>query len=150
MLMMMRSDKNIIKSPYLNFTSLRWTNTFAPTYTHTINNTTTSTNTDNILLSQYNETEIKFINNINTGYQFTKWYTAGQIDIGIKYLQYFLKTKTYYTGTINGINTTTTIAALYTFQLDNHIVNKETDQWAWYLWPTTREVINTLLKKLLQ
>ncbi len=137
MLMMMRADKNITKSSYLTFTSLRWTQTFVP-------NTTTTTNS-----SQFTQTELTFIKNINKSYQFTEGYTAGQASAGVKYLQYFLKAKKIYTGSINGINTTATLQALFQWQSDNSIVSDQNDAGAWYLWPATREIMNPLLKKLL-
>jgi len=139
MLMMMRADKNITKSIYTSFTSPRWTSIFVPN-----SSTTTTTST-----SQFTTTELDFIKNINKSYQFSAGYTAGQADAGVKYLQYFLKAQKYYMGSINGTNTQATIDALFKFQIDNNIVTEETDTWAWYLGPTTRETINPLLKKLL-
>jgi len=136
LLMMMRADRNIIKSTYLNFTSLRWTTSFVP------NTAPTST-------SQFSTTEIDFIKNIKKDYQFTEGYTVGQSNAGVKYLQYFLKAKKYYTGSINGTNTQATVDGLFQFQLDNEIVADIHDTWAGYLGPTTRETINPLLRKLL-
>lgn len=115
MLMMMRSDKNITKSPYLNFTSLRGTKVFVPA------KKTTSTTT------QTTSTETQFLENLNKKYQFSAGYTAGESDIGVKYLQYFLKSQKYFTGTINGINTSATIAALFQFQLNNNIITDKND-----------------------
>ena len=132
MLMMLRGDKATKKSNYTNFTSLRWTKIFVPNETQT---TTT--------------TETTFIKSINKNYQFSVGYTAGETDVGIKYLQYFLKTQKYFTGTINGINSSATVDALFQFQLDKKIITNKNDTWAWYLGPTTRETINPLLKKLL-
>ena len=137
MLMMMRSDKNITKSPYLNFTSLRGTKVFIPA------KKTTSTTT------QTTSTETQFLQNLNKNYQFSAGYTAGDSDIGVKYLQYFLKSQKYFTGTINGINTSATIAALFQFQLNNSIITDKNDTWAGYLGPTTRNILNPLLKTLL-
>jgi len=45
----------------------------------------------------------------------------------VKYLQYFLKAKKYYTGSINGTNTQATLDALFQFQLDYSIVADEND-----------------------
>lgn len=118
MLMMMRADQKITKSTYLNFTSLRGQKIFVP------NTTTTATTTN----TQFTQTEMDFIKNINKNYQFTEGYTLGQASAGVKYLQYFLKAKKYYTGSINGINTTATVDALYQFQFDNNIVNTPNDQ----------------------
>lgn len=138
MLMMMRADQKLIKSSYNNFISLRGSKIFVP-------NTWNTTNTS----SQFTQVELDFIKNINKAYQFTEGYTLWQNNAGVKYLQYFLKAKTYYTWTINGVNNSTTVAALFQFQFDNNIVDNETDQGAGYLGPTTRETINPLLKKLL-
>ena len=136
MLMMMRADQKLSKSIYLNFTSLRWTKIFVP-------------NTSVAPVSQFTATELDFIKNINKNYQFTEGYTAGQTNAGVKYLQYFLKAKKIYTGSINGTNTQATLDALFQFQLTNTIVADKNDTWAWYLGPTTRETINPLLQKLL-
>jgi hypothetical protein len=135
---MMRADQKLIKSSYNNFISLRGSKIFVP-------NTWNTTNTS----SQFTQVELDFIKNINKAYQFTEGYTLWQNNAGVKYLQYFLKAKTYYTWTINGVNNSTTVAALFQFQFDNNIVDNETDQGAGYLGPTTRETINPLLKKLL-
>ena len=140
MLMMMRADKNIIKSQYLNFTSLRWTNVFVPIY---------STITPTTAPSQFTTIELDFIKNINKAYQFAEWYTARQTNAGVKYLQYFLKAQKYYTGSIDGINTQSTVDALFQYQLANTIVTNINDTWAGYLGPATRANINPLLKKLL-
>lgn len=137
MLMMMRADSTTTKSNYLKFTPLRWSKIFVP------KTTTVTTN------SSFTTAELDFIKSINKSYQFSVGYTAGESDIWVKYLQYFLKTKKYYTWAINGINTTATVAALFQFQLDKGIVDDENDQWAGYLGPTTREIINPLLKIVL-
>ncbi len=151
MLMMMRADQKVTKSQYLNFTSLRGQKIFIPnkttnTTTQTTTNTTTPTTTTS---SQFSQMELDFMQHINKEYQFTEGYKLGQISIGVKYLQYFLKAKKYYTWSINGINNTSTVEALFRFQVDNGIVETPEDQWAGYLWPSTRELINPLLKKLL-
>lgn len=85
MLMMMRADQKLTKSRYTHFTSLRGQKIFVP------NTAPTKTG------SQFTEAEMSFIRNINKEYQFTKGYLAGESDIGVKYLQYFLKSKGYYT-----------------------------------------------------
>lgn len=139
MLMMMRADQDITKSSYTKFTSARGTKIF-------VANTWSTTSTTG---SQFTTAELSFIQNINKNYQFNEGYTAGDADIGIKYLQYFLKSQKIYTGTINGINGTTTISALFQYQLDNNIIKDKNDTWAGYLGPTTRTIINPLLKTLL-
>jgi len=138
MMMMMRADQKLKKSPYTNFSSLRGSSVF-------VANKTTTAQTTPINTTE----EQNFIKNIDKNFQFSEGYIIGQNNPGVKYLQYFLKTKTYYTGNINGINNATTVAALFKFQFDNNIVKKESDQWAGYLWPTTRDIINPLLQKLL-
>lgn len=82
MLMMLRGDRAIKKSKYLSFNSLRGTKIFVPI-------TTTKTTT--------NSTGTQTTFTINKSYQFTEGYTAGKTSIGVKYLQYFLKAKGYYT-----------------------------------------------------
>jgi len=119
MLMMMRSDQKLFKSKYSDFTSLRGSSTFVSSTTNTTSTTTTP---------QFTAAELDFIKNINKDYQFTEGYTVGQSNPGVRYLQYFLKTKKYYDGTINGVNNTATVSALFKFQFDNGIVNKESDQ----------------------
>ncbi len=139
MLMMMRADQKITKSSYSTFTSLRWSKVFVPAKTAT----KTPEN------SQFTQAELNFIETINKNYQFNAGYTVGQNDIGVKYLQYILKSKQYYTWTINGTNTNPTVTALFNFQSDNNIVDTSTDQGAWYLGPSTREILNPLLQNLL-
>lgn len=138
MLMMMRADQKITKSSYSTFTSLRWSKVFVPAKT-----------TKKPENSQFTQTELNFIENINKNYQFNAGYTVGQNDIGVKYLQYILKSKQYYTWAINGTNTNPTVTALFNFQSDNNIVDTSTDQGAWYLGPSTREILNPLLQNLL-
>lgn len=139
MLMMMRADQKLMKSSYSTFTSLRWSKIFVPGKTITVTPWS----------SQFTETELDFIKNLNKEYQFNAWYTVWESDLGVKYLQYVLKSKGYYTWAINGINTNDTVTALYEFQFDNNIVDKATDQGAWYLGPSTRELLNPLLETLL-
>jgi peptidoglycan hydrolase-like protein with peptidoglycan-binding domain len=136
MLMMMRADNNITKSTYLNFTSLRWTKIFVPS-------------TGTTITSQFTATELAFIRNINKNFQFTGWYSAGQSSAGVKYLQYILKAKKYYTGSIDGINTQATVNALFQRQKDNNIISSDSYPAAGYLGPTTRDILNPLLKQLL-
>ena len=127
MLMLMRSDTNTPQSPYL------------------------SSNTTGIIVPviSYTTEEQNFINTLNKDFQFIFWYKAWTWDIGIKYLQYFLKENGYFTETINGKNTNATITSLFNRQKDQNIIQLPTDAGAWYLGPTTREIINPLLKILL-
>ena len=97
----------------------------------------------------YTPAEQYFINTLNKNFQFIFWYHVWASDIGIKYLQYFLKENGYFTETINGKNTNTTITSLFNRQKDQNIVQFSTDVGAWYLGPTTRGILNPLLKNLL-
>jgi hypothetical protein len=133
MLMLMRADANGIKSSYLNLTWHWAWNILTPV----------------VLEISYTAAEQKFINTLDKGFQFIFWYMPWSSDIGIKYLQYFLKANGYFTGVINGINTNATVASLFNRQKDKNIVQFPTDVGAWYLGPTTRGILNPLLKILL-
>jgi hypothetical protein len=98
----------------------------------------------------FTDKEIKFINAIGKDYQFTDgWYKLGQIDIGVRILQYVLKAKGYYAGELNGINTKETVNALYQFQTENMLISGPADTAAGYMWPNTRTLINAFLRELL-
>jgi hypothetical protein len=140
MLMMMRADQWTIKSSYTNFESLRWKKIFVEEKKPVV------VDTDD---GEFNETDLEFINSANKNYQLYEWYTAWASNVWIKYLQYFLKNSKYYTWTINWVNNLATIDGLLWFQLDKAIINDENNPAAWYLWPTTRNIINPLLKELL-
>ena len=149
MLMMMRSDKNLIKSPYLNFNYSRWTSVTIPIINPIIAPIIPTTTSTTSSTSQFTATELDFIKNINKNYQFTIGYTAGESDAGVKYLQYILKAQKYYTESINGTNTKATMEALFKWQSDNNIITNKDDPAAGYLWPKTREMLNPSLKTLL-
>lgn len=136
----MRADQWIVKSSYTNFESLRWKKIFIEKKVPVVINTEDE---------EYNATDLEFINNKNSNYQFYEWYTAWASNLWIKYLQYFLKNNKYYTWTIHGTNNIATIDALLLFQLDKNIISDENNSAAWYLWPSTRNMINPLLKSLL-
>lgn len=151
MLMMMRTDQKIMKSKYSNFESLWWKKIFVPS-SGTSNNTSNTWKNEiqNENKEKYSASDKEFIKNTNKEYEFYEWYTLWQSNVWIKYLQYFLKENDFYTGDISGIYSRATVDALLEFQLKNKIIDNENHSAAGFLWPSTRTIINPLLKQLLR
>ncbi len=176
MLMMMRTDLEILRK--INMTTPTTLTTPIPNILNTIPTiqqnseiTTTQTTTNNETIQDpqpespttnttqaqlttqtditRTDAEKAFISKINKNYQFTVGFKRNASDVSIKYLQYFLKSQGFYQGIINGTNTESTITALFEWQKANNIITDSSDPAAGYLGPKTREVINPLLKTLL-
>ncbi|HCY21126.1 TPA: hypothetical protein DIC40_04715 [Patescibacteria group bacterium] len=149
MLMMYRTDLQLISKVTIPVTTInvistlpvttetQSNNTQEPTTTNseptpqTTQTTTTTpldisstTNTQSITRT---DTEQTFINKINKNYQFTIGFKKDASDVSIKYLQYFLKSKGFYQGIINGTNTESTIKALFEWQKANNVLTDATD-----------------------
>ncbi len=165
-LMLMRTDKEFISSNFIKETifssgtieetwGIQTIQTSEPKETSTpiiTNNNSELTTTIQTLPTNSitrTESEQSFIQKINKTYQFTVGFKKNATDVSIKYLQYFLKSQGFYQGIINGTNTESTITALFEWQKANNILTDATDPAAGYLGPKTREVINPLLKTLL-
>jgi hypothetical protein len=73
------------------------------------------------------DAEKAFISKINKNYQFTVGFKRDASDVSIKYLQYFLKSKGFYQGIINGTNTESTITALFEWQKANNVLSDPSD-----------------------
>jgi len=148
MLTMMRADQKLKQSKYSKFESLWNKKIFVPAKTKATK-PSTNNNAENKITEKYSSSDKEFINWTNKNYQFYEWYTIWQSKLWVKYLQYFLKEQDYYTWSIDWINNTATVSALLEFQLKHKLITDSNDMAAWFLWPSTRAVINPLLKEIL-
>lgn len=148
MLTMMRADQKLKQSKYSKFESLWNKKIFVPAKTKATK-PSTNNNAENKITEKYSSSDKEFINRTNKNYQFYEWYTIWQSKLWVKYLQYFLKEQDYYTWSIDWINNTATVSALLEFQLKHKLITDSNDMAAWFLWPSTRAVINPLLKEIL-
>lgn len=148
MLTMMRADQKLKQSKYSKFESLWNKKIFVPAKTKATK-PSTNNNAENKITEKYSSSDKEFINWTNKNYQFYEWYTIWQSKLWVKYLQYFLKEQDYYTWSIDWINNTATVSALLEFQLKHKLITDSNDMAAWFLWPSTRAVINPLLKGIL-
>lgn len=150
MLMMMRSDQELIESDYTDFESIWGEKVFIPREEIVIENI--NENINNIVIEsdgKFSDTDMDFINNLNQNYSFYEWYLLWANNVWVKYLQYLLKSMDYYTGEIHGINNMQTIEALLEYQIKSGLISSEQDAAAWYLWPETRWKLNPLLQQLI-
>ena len=148
MLTMMRADQKLKQSKYSKFESLWNKKIFVPAKTKATK-PSTNNNAENKITEKYSSSDKEFINWTIKNYQFYEWYTIWQSKLWVKYLQYFLKEQDYYTWSIDWINNTATVSALLEFQLKHKLITDSNDMARWFLWPSTRAVINPLLKEIL-
>ncbi len=75
-------------------------------------------------------------------------FVLNQKNRNIEYLQKILQAEWYYSWKITWIYDYNTINSVYMLQMDKWIISNTTNKSAyWYLWPKTKNIINSLLKK---